>query len=142
MPRPLATETIFELCLQDFTTAILEKNAPPPGGYVFQQTRIIFELIQDIIRKNVQTKFHEDWTINVTFMVLTSFQPTGTILKLFHDDRSINVASRVLTKFHYSHSKKNAPSPCGHFFKQPEPFSNSSRISLAQILWPNFMNIG
>ncbi|KAH3859558.1 hypothetical protein DPMN_102375 [Dreissena polymorpha] len=72
------------------------KNALPPGGNDFQQTGTIFELIQtrgperpkcrtdgrqnnippplagdNIIRTNVLTKFHEDWTINVTSTVLT-----------------------------------------------------------------------
>ncbi|KAH3711194.1 hypothetical protein DPMN_070695 [Dreissena polymorpha] len=58
------------------------KNAPPPGNHVFQSTGIIFELVQDIIRMNLQTKFHED--------------------------RTVNVASRVLTRFYYSHIGKIA----------------------------------
>ncbi|KAH3846795.1 hypothetical protein DPMN_089102 [Dreissena polymorpha] len=72
------------------------KNAPHPGGHVFQPTgtilelspdifrtninvtsrvltrpELFFELIQDIIKTNVLTKFHADWTINLTFRVLT-----------------------------------------------------------------------
>ncbi|KAH3835343.1 hypothetical protein DPMN_108694 [Dreissena polymorpha] len=72
-------------------------NSPPPGGHVFQQTGNIFILIKDIIKSNILTKFHDDWTINVTFRMLTShvFQQTGT---KFHDDRTINMASRVLTR--------------------------------------------
>ncbi|KAH3779419.1 hypothetical protein DPMN_157222 [Dreissena polymorpha] len=91
-----------------------EKNAPPPGGHVFQATTTIFEL------------FHDDRTINVASRVKTRknaippwrpcFPPTGTIFKLiqdiigrylvtkFHADRTINVASRVLRR-------KNAPPP-------------------------------
>ncbi|KAH3778426.1 hypothetical protein DPMN_179884 [Dreissena polymorpha] len=67
----------------------IRKNAPPPGGHVFQATEAIFELIQDIIRKNLLTKFHEDRKINVVSRVLTRknaptpgghvFQPTGII---------------------------------------------------------------
>ncbi|KAH3719267.1 hypothetical protein DPMN_062099 [Dreissena polymorpha] len=139
------------------------KNAPPPGGHDSHPTGTIFDLAQDIIGTNLLTKFHEgrtinvaskvltrkdapppgghfseDWTINMSFRVLTRFyhsqigkiapppcgnvfQQTGTIFVLvqyiigtnlrtkFHDDRKINVASRVLTRFDYSHIRKNAP---------------------------------
>ncbi|KAH3768761.1 hypothetical protein DPMN_169978 [Dreissena polymorpha] len=93
------------------------KTATPPGSHVFQPTGTIFELVQDIIRKNVLTKFHEDWTINLTSTVKTApppgghvFLPTGTIFELvkdfirthvptkFHDDWTKNVTSRVLTR--------------------------------------------
>ncbi|KAH3782079.1 hypothetical protein DPMN_159990 [Dreissena polymorpha] len=47
------------------------KNAPPPGGHVFQTTGIIFQLIDDIIKMNLLTKVHEDWTINVASRVIT-----------------------------------------------------------------------
>ncbi|KAH3863908.1 hypothetical protein DPMN_026914 [Dreissena polymorpha] len=97
------------------------KNTPPPGGHVFQQTGIILELFQDIIRINLLTKFHEDRTINAACRVHIShvFQAKVTIfesiqdiieknvLTKFHEDRKINVASRVLTR-------KNAPPPGGH----------------------------
>ncbi|KAH3861551.1 hypothetical protein DPMN_024483 [Dreissena polymorpha] len=68
--------TIFEL-VQDFigthvpTTVLTRKTATPPGSHVFQPTGTIFEVVQDIIETHVLTKFHEDWTINVTFRVLT-----------------------------------------------------------------------
>ncbi|KAH3704933.1 hypothetical protein DPMN_079995 [Dreissena polymorpha] len=39
--------------------ALARKNAPPPGGYVFQPTHTIFKL------------FHDDRTINVLSIVLT-----------------------------------------------------------------------
>ncbi|KAH3876449.1 hypothetical protein DPMN_000292 [Dreissena polymorpha] len=68
-----------------------DKNAPPPGGHVFQPTSIIFELIQDIIKMNILTKFHED--------------------------QAINVASRVLTRFFYSDIRKNAPPIGSHIFQ-------------------------
>ncbi|KAH3693629.1 hypothetical protein DPMN_081068 [Dreissena polymorpha] len=38
----------------------LRKNAPPPGSHVFQPIQTIFKLVQDIIRMNLLTKFHED----------------------------------------------------------------------------------
>ncbi len=74
------------------------KNAPPPGGHVFHTTGTIF------IGTHVPTKFHEDWTKNVT--------------------------SRVLTRFHYSTIRKNAQTPAAMFFKRPQLFSNSPQISL------------
>ncbi|KAH3782961.1 hypothetical protein DPMN_160886 [Dreissena polymorpha] len=74
--------------LTRFYYSHIQKNAPPPGGHVFLPTGIIFkltinvasrvltshvfqvnvtifELIQDIIKTNLLTKFHDDWTINV-----------------------------------------------------------------------------
>ncbi|KAH3876262.1 hypothetical protein DPMN_000100 [Dreissena polymorpha] len=108
-------------------------------GHVFQQTRIIFKIIQDFIRTNILTKFHEDWTINVSFRVKNApspgghvFQPTKTIFKLvkdiirtnilikFHDDRTVYVASRVLTRFYKSQIMKNATYPGGHVFQPTE----------------------
>ncbi|KAH3889985.1 hypothetical protein DPMN_014052 [Dreissena polymorpha] len=95
---------------------LTRKNAPPPGGHVFQPTNIIFELVQDIIEMNFLTKFHEDRTINVASRVKNApplgshvFQANVTIFKLiqdiietnlltkFHEDWTINVASRELT---------------------------------------------
>ncbi|KAH3839973.1 hypothetical protein DPMN_113414 [Dreissena polymorpha] len=69
----------------------LEKNSPSPSGHVFQQTRTIFKLVQDIIATNLLTKCHEDGTINMAFS--------------------------VLTRFYYSHIRKNAPPPCGNVFQ-------------------------
>ncbi|KAH3878031.1 hypothetical protein DPMN_001911 [Dreissena polymorpha] len=102
------------------------KNAPPPGGHVFQLNGIIFELVQDIIGMNLLTKknapppgeliqdifgtnlpskFHEDQKINVASRVLTRFYympcplaATMNLLTKFHEDQTINVASRVLTR--------------------------------------------
>ncbi|KAH3890109.1 hypothetical protein DPMN_014180 [Dreissena polymorpha] len=81
------------------------KNAPPPGEHVFQPIQTIFELVQDIIRMNLLTKFQDDRTINVASRVLTRknapppgghvFQATGSNFKHFHHDRTINVASKV-----------------------------------------------
>ncbi|KAH3695728.1 hypothetical protein DPMN_083186 [Dreissena polymorpha] len=52
-------------------STIETKNAPPLGSHVFQANVTIFELIQDIIKTNLLTKFHEDWTINVASRELT-----------------------------------------------------------------------
>ncbi|KAH3789749.1 hypothetical protein DPMN_167937 [Dreissena polymorpha] len=86
---------------------LTRKNAPPPGAHVFQPTKTIFEIVQDIIAANLLTNH--------------VFQGTGTIYKLvqdiittirltmFHVNRTINVASI---------SRKNAPPPGGHVFQQ------------------------
>ncbi|KAH3831244.1 hypothetical protein DPMN_104506 [Dreissena polymorpha] len=93
------------------------KNVLSPGGHVFQPTRIMFELVQDIIGMNLLTKFHEDQTINVASRVKNDppfgshfFQANVTIFELiqdiietnlltkFHEDWTINVASRELTR--------------------------------------------
>ncbi|KAH3704971.1 hypothetical protein DPMN_080033 [Dreissena polymorpha] len=82
-----------------------------------------------IIRMNLLTEFHEDWTINVASRVKNApplgshvFQANVTIFELiqdmtktnlltiFYEDWTINVASRVLTR-------KNAPPSGGHVFQ-------------------------
>ncbi|KAH3861984.1 hypothetical protein DPMN_024937 [Dreissena polymorpha] len=92
-----------------------QKNPPPAGGNVFQPTKTIFELIQDIIRTHVLTKFHEDRTINVASRALTGKNApppwlpcfsSKTNPTMFHEDQIINVVSRL----------KNAPPACGHLF--------------------------
>ncbi|KAH3891690.1 hypothetical protein DPMN_015795 [Dreissena polymorpha] len=77
---------------EHFYNSHITKNAPPPGGHVFQATGTIFKLVQDIVWTYLLAKFHDDRTIN------------------FSEDRNINVASRVLT----SRIRKNAPPPCCH----------------------------
>ncbi|KAH3809823.1 hypothetical protein DPMN_138203 [Dreissena polymorpha] len=89
--------------------AAREKNAPPPGVHVFQPTRTIFKLIQDIIRMNLltkknatppggHTKFHDDRKINVTSREKypAPLADMTNLLTKFHEDWTINVASRVL----------------------------------------------
>ena len=83
----------------------------PPGSYVFQPTGTIFELVQDIIRTNVPTKFHEDnefdfYSVNKFYYSHNRktapppgghvFQPTGTIFELIQD----NIGTNLLTKFY------------------------------------------
>ncbi|KAH3787001.1 hypothetical protein DPMN_165120 [Dreissena polymorpha] len=89
------------------------KNALPPGGHVFQQTVTIFELLQDIMKTNLLTKFCDDRTINMACCVSSSKNApphrqyiigTNLLSKTFHEDRIINVASRL----------KNALPPCSH----------------------------
>ncbi|KAH3749099.1 hypothetical protein DPMN_183590 [Dreissena polymorpha] len=66
------------------------ENCAPPGGHVFQPSKILLNSAEKTLRANVMIKFHEDWTINVTSRVLTSL----------HEDQTKNVASRVLTRQH------------------------------------------
>ncbi|KAH3830393.1 hypothetical protein DPMN_103636 [Dreissena polymorpha] len=47
------------------------RNAPALGSYVFQANVIIFKVIQDIIGKNLLSKFHKDRPIDVASRVLT-----------------------------------------------------------------------
>ncbi|KAH3796474.1 hypothetical protein DPMN_150042 [Dreissena polymorpha] len=96
---------------------LTRKNAPPPGGHVFQPTGIIFTLVQEIIGMNLLTRFHEDRTINVASRVKNApplgshvFQANVTIFELiqdiiesnlltkFYEDWTKNVASRVFTR--------------------------------------------
>ncbi|KAH3879835.1 hypothetical protein DPMN_003742 [Dreissena polymorpha] len=98
------------------------KNAPPLGSHVLQANVTIFKLIQDIIETNLLTKFHEDWTINVTPRVLTkkNAPPSGDnkthVLTKFHEDWTKNVTSRVFICFHCKQIEKTAPPPGGHVF--------------------------
>ncbi|KAH3862893.1 hypothetical protein DPMN_025868 [Dreissena polymorpha] len=132
------------------------KLPPPPGSHIIQLTVTIFELnshiketnaqniigtnlltnvnkplVQDIIKTDLLTKFHEDRTVNVASRV-HFFQANIIIFKLihdiittnfltkFHEDWTINVASRVLTRFYYSLIKpymEKCPAPGGHVFK-------------------------
>ncbi|KAH3792018.1 hypothetical protein DPMN_145507 [Dreissena polymorpha] len=113
----------------------LKKNAPPPDGNDCQPTGILFKLVQDIIVMNLLTKFHEDWTINVAYRVLTIFYyskyapPHGSHVfqAMFHEDRKIIVASRVLTRFYYSRIRKNAPP---HWRKCFSPIWTTSKQTL------------
>ncbi|KAH3872071.1 hypothetical protein DPMN_035284 [Dreissena polymorpha] len=87
---------------------LTRKNSSPPGGHVFQQTGTILKLVQDlirtnltkfhddnkyIIRTNILTKFHEDWTFKLCHIRKNAHPPGGH----FHKDQTINVAFRELT---------------------------------------------
>ncbi|KAH3886893.1 hypothetical protein DPMN_010906 [Dreissena polymorpha] len=129
----------------------IEKTAPPPGGHVFPPIMTIFELAKNVtsrvkmtppLKTHVLTKFHEDWTKNVTSRVFTCFHyihiektappsgghvfsPIWTIFKLVRDINQTN----VLTKFHDDWAKivtsrvftrNTASSPSGHVFQRTE----------------------
>ncbi|KAH3784371.1 hypothetical protein DPMN_162325 [Dreissena polymorpha] len=76
---------------------LTRKNAPPPCGHVCKATKTIFKLTQNMIGKNLMTKFHEDRKINVASRAPP---PAG--------GHTINVASRV---------RKNAPPLGSHVFQ-------------------------
>ncbi|KAH3849548.1 hypothetical protein DPMN_091951 [Dreissena polymorpha] len=70
---------------------LTRKTAPPPGGHVFSPIWTIFEIVRDINKTNVLTKFHDDWAKIVTFRPYKEycptpgghvFQRTGTIFEL------------------------------------------------------------
>ncbi|KAH3694684.1 hypothetical protein DPMN_082125 [Dreissena polymorpha] len=94
----------------------IEKTAPPPCGHVFSPIWTIFELVRDINKTNVLTKFHDHLAKIVTstgFTRNTAPPPGGhnNILTNLHEDWASNVTStvftsrgingtNVLTKFH------------------------------------------
>ncbi|KAH3702647.1 hypothetical protein DPMN_077673 [Dreissena polymorpha] len=116
-------------------------NFLPLVAMFFNRPEPFFNLIQDIIKTNVLTKFHDGWTIHVTFRVKKVpapggpgghvFQATGTIFELVHhviganlltkynNDGTINVASGTRTIFHEDVTlrpcKAKRPPPGGHF---------------------------
>ncbi|KAH3891929.1 hypothetical protein DPMN_016039 [Dreissena polymorpha] len=109
-----------------------ENDPPPPGGYAFLPILTIFKLNRHIQKAHVLTKFHEDWTKNVTSRVFTCFHyihiektapppgghvfsPILTIYELVPDINDIN----VLTKFHDDlHKLNTAPHPGGHVYQR------------------------
>ncbi|KAH3739507.1 hypothetical protein DPMN_046159 [Dreissena polymorpha] len=109
------TINVASRVLTRFYYSHIRKNAPPLCSHVFQANVTIFELIQDINKKNLLTKFHEDRTINVTSIVLARknahpWRPYIIEINLqtkFHEDWTINVASRV----------NNAPPLGSHVFQ-------------------------
>ncbi|KAH3806671.1 hypothetical protein DPMN_134995 [Dreissena polymorpha] len=94
---------------------LTRKNAPPPGGHVFQPTGIIFELVQDIIGINHLTKFHEDWTINVASRVKNA---PPNVRHIFQAKDIIE--TNLLSEFHevlLKPFKEKCPLPGGHVFQ-------------------------
>ncbi|KAH3820878.1 hypothetical protein DPMN_122627, partial [Dreissena polymorpha] len=103
------------------------------GNHLTDMCKAIYPLFFEEGHKNVLTKFNKDWTINVTFRVVTRFYyyhkmkndppPSGhvfnslqpkKVLTKFQEDWTVNVLSKV-------HIIKNAPPPGGHVF-QPTDF--------------------
>ncbi|KAH3838584.1 hypothetical protein DPMN_111992 [Dreissena polymorpha] len=102
------TINVASRVLTRFYYSHIRKDAPTRGSHIFQAKGTIFELIQDISRTNLLSKFHEDRKINVTSRVLTekNAPPLGG-----------NVFQANVLLYIYSHIRKNAPPPGGHVFK-------------------------
>ncbi|KAH3807135.1 hypothetical protein DPMN_135468 [Dreissena polymorpha] len=120
-----------------------KEKCPAPWCHFIQANVTIFELIQDIIKTNLLTKFHQDWTINekcpapwrpywtinVASRVKNApplgshvFQAKATIFELIKDISGTN----LLSKFHEDRkinvasrvlTRKNGPPPGGHVFQ-------------------------
>ncbi|KAH3891054.1 hypothetical protein DPMN_015145 [Dreissena polymorpha] len=107
------TINVASRVLTKFYESTIKKNAPPPGGHVFQPTGIIFELVQDIIGMNLLTKKNAPplgshvFQAKVTIFKLIKDISGTNLLSKFHEDRKINVTSRV----------KNAPPLGSHVFQ-------------------------
>ncbi|KAH3749139.1 hypothetical protein DPMN_183630 [Dreissena polymorpha] len=95
------------------------KNAPPPGGHVFQPTGIIFELIQDIIGMNLLTKKNAPplgshvFKANVTIFELIQDSIKTNLLTKFHEDWTIN--ANVDGSRHTTHDGLKAITKAHHF---------------------------
>ncbi|KAH3771486.1 hypothetical protein DPMN_172806 [Dreissena polymorpha] len=101
------TVNVASRVLTRFYYSHILKNTPPLGSHVFEANIIIFELIQDTIKTNLLTKFHEHWTINVASREKCPdpgghvFKATKTIFELIQDINGTN----LLTKFHDDRKK-------------------------------------
>ncbi|KAH3781151.1 hypothetical protein DPMN_158976 [Dreissena polymorpha] len=78
------------------------KTSPEQSGAL----KTIFQLVREINKTNVLTKFHNDKAKNVTSKVFDH---------KFHDDWANSVSSRF-SRLHYIHIEKNAPPTGGHVF--------------------------
>ncbi|KAH3884753.1 hypothetical protein DPMN_008739 [Dreissena polymorpha] len=71
------------------TIRVLARKNAAPWRPCFQPTKTIFEIVQDIIRTNLQAEFYEIWTINMTLRVKNAPPRSGnvfkTIFELFQD---------------------------------------------------------
>ncbi|KAH3784217.1 hypothetical protein DPMN_162170 [Dreissena polymorpha] len=114
----------------------IEKTAPHPGGHVFPPMMTIFELVRDIY--TIDAKI-------VTSRENDPQHPGGHkthFLTKFHEDWTKNVTSSWFTCFHYIRIENTAPPLDGHVFYRSRPFSNSSEISIKPMFRPSFMMMG
>ncbi|KAH3769098.1 hypothetical protein DPMN_170345 [Dreissena polymorpha] len=109
----IRTNIMTSRVLKGLDNSNIRKNAPPPGGHVFQLNRNHFQsqlrnhLMSDMIkfrltRKTAPIPSDHDSTLNVTSRVFNSFFFTLTQIPnnietkvQFHEDWTINAASRV-----------------------------------------------
>ncbi|KAH3738734.1 hypothetical protein DPMN_045376 [Dreissena polymorpha] len=133
--------TIFELVRDiykiDTKNVTSRVKMIPLGGHAFLPIQTIFKLNRHIQKTHVLTKFHEDWTKNVTSRLLTCFHykhiektawlPGSHVFSqiwiIFELVRDIN-ETNVFTKFHVDWAKivtsrvNTAPPPGGHVFQR------------------------
>ncbi|KAH3825178.1 hypothetical protein DPMN_127051 [Dreissena polymorpha] len=107
------------------------KNAQPPGGHIFQATGTIFELVQDIIEKNLENSDNSVNNVFYSYITKTAtppwrpcFSTNRKFRTIFEGDQDI-IGTNRLTKFHDDRTMnvaKNAPSSGrgGHVFKTTE----------------------
>ncbi|KAH3881493.1 hypothetical protein DPMN_005419 [Dreissena polymorpha] len=102
-----AQDIIRTNVLTKFYEEVLTRiKSPPSGSHVLEQTGTISKLFQDIVKTNLLTKFHDDWSMNVTFRVLTSFYYSH----IKKNAPPNMIGTNLLTK-------KNAPPPCHNVFQ-------------------------
>ncbi|KAH3834430.1 hypothetical protein DPMN_107755 [Dreissena polymorpha] len=102
-----------------------KEKCPALGGHVFKATKVIFELIQDIIGTNLLTNFHDYQQLNVTSRVITSFYyshirkntPPRWWPCFSTNWHHFWISSKILLGFYYSHIRKNAPPLGSHVFQ-------------------------
>ncbi|KAH3780245.1 hypothetical protein DPMN_158055 [Dreissena polymorpha] len=94
----------------------IKKTAPPPGGHAFQMLTTIFKLAKNVTsrEKDPRPGGHVFLTIPTIFTLNRRIQKTNVLTK-YHKDWTKNVTSRVFTCLYYIHIEKNAPPPGGHF---------------------------
>ncbi|KAH3704878.1 hypothetical protein DPMN_079939 [Dreissena polymorpha] len=96
----------------------INRNAPPPWWHdVFEATKFILELMQDIIGTNLLTKFHENRKINVASRDLTrnkgqnchkTSQPASQPARIRQSNNQFFPSENLV---------KNAPPPGHHIFQ-------------------------
>ncbi|KAH3787204.1 hypothetical protein DPMN_165324 [Dreissena polymorpha] len=103
---------MWPLVLTRFYYSHIKKNAPPPGGHVFQRNDIILELAQHSIGMNLLTKVLT-WK-NALPHGSHVFQASAILLTKFYEDWTINAnvdgarrtkdnGQKAITKAHREH---------------------------------------
>ncbi|KAH3873202.1 hypothetical protein DPMN_036431 [Dreissena polymorpha] len=96
----------------------------------------IFQLVREINKINVLTKFYDDKAKNVTSILL--HHPGGyktNLFTKFHDDLANNVTSRVFTSFFYYINIRRLLPPGSHVIQLTGTiFEQKSRIKETNVL--------
>ncbi|KAH3698898.1 hypothetical protein DPMN_073843 [Dreissena polymorpha] len=96
----------------------IEKTAPPPGGHVFKCSRLFSNSSE---AKNVTSRCSQPcfFTDLNHFKTQPLYAGNINVLTKFHEDWTKNVTSREFKCFHYIHIEKTASPPGGHISKKP-----------------------